>query len=72
LTVIEYALPEESHVKLEVYNVLGQLVATLVDETKSAGFYSERFDATSVASGMYFYGLQAGDFVDTKKLLLLK
>jgi hypothetical protein len=71
-TQIQFALPEESHVKLEVYNALGQRALTLVDETKSAGFYSERFDATGFASGFYVYRLQAGDFVDTKKLLLLK
>jgi hypothetical protein len=58
--------------KLEVYNVLGQRVATLVDETKSAGYYAEQFDATDLVSGVYFYRLQAGDFVDTKKLLLLR
>ncbi len=46
--------------------------ATLVGETKLTGFYSERFDATGFASGLYFYRLQAGDFVDTKKLLLLR
>ena len=54
--------------------------ATLLDETESTGFYSERFDATGLASGLYFYRLQTGDpsagsghsFVDTKKLLLLK
>jgi hypothetical protein len=71
-TVIEYAVPEERHVKLEVYNVLGERVAALVDEAKQAGYYSERFDATGLASGLYFYRLQAGDFVDTKRLLLLK
>ena len=71
-TVIEYALPEEARVKLEIYSTHGQRVATLIDETKAAGFYLERFDTTGLASGLYFYRLQAGDFVDTKKLLLLK
>jgi hypothetical protein len=71
-TVIEYALPEDSHVRLEVYNVLGQRVATLVDEIQSAGYYSEKFDAIDLASGLYLYRLQAGHFVDMKKLLLLK
>jgi len=46
--------------------------ARLVDETRPAGYYSERFDANGLASGVYLYRLQAGDFVDTKKLLLLK
>ena len=58
--------------KLEIYNALGERITTLVDETRQAGFYSEQFDATGFASGLYFYRLQAGDFVDTKKLLLLK
>jgi hypothetical protein len=55
-----------------VYNVLGQRVATLVDEIQSAGYYSEKFDAIDLASGLYLYRLQAGHFVDMKKLLLLK
>jgi len=46
--------------------------ATLVDETELAGYYADRFDGTGLASGFYFYRLQAGDFVGTKKLLLLK
>jgi YVTN family beta-propeller protein len=70
-TVIEYALPKEARVKLEVYNILGQRVATLVDETKSAGYYAERFDASGLASGVYVYRIQA-DIVETKKLLLLR
>ncbi|MCZ6776197.1 MAG: 5'-nucleotidase C-terminal domain-containing protein, partial [Ignavibacteria bacterium] len=71
-TVIEYALPEESHVKLEVYSILGQRVATLVDETRSAGYYAERFDAIGLASGLYIYRMQAGNVVETRKLMLLK
>ena len=71
-TQIEFALPKASHVKLEIYNVMGELITTLVDGTRQAGHYSARFDATGLASGLYFYRLQAGEFVDTKKLLLLK
>ncbi len=58
--------------KLEIYNVMGELITTLVDESRQAGYYSEQFDANGLASGVYFYRLQAGDFVETKKLLLLK
>ncbi len=58
--------------KFEIYNLLGERIATLVDETRPAGYYSEQFDATGLASGVFFYRLQAGEFVDTKKLLLLK
>ena len=71
-TQIQFALSKESHVKLEIYNALGERIATLVDETRQVGYYSERFDASNLASGLYFYRIQAGDFVDTKKLLLLK
>ncbi len=71
-TVISYSLPVEARVKLEVFSTLGELVATLVDETKSAGYYSERFDATGLPSGVYFYRIQAADHADSKKLLLLR
>jgi hypothetical protein len=71
-TTISYALPQQSHVTLTVYNVLGQQVATLVNETQNAGFYDVKFDGAGLASGMYFYRLQAGNVVQTKKLLLLK
>jgi len=65
-------LSAQSVMKLEIYNALGEKIATLIDETRQAGYYSERFDATGLASGLYFYRIQAGDYVDTKKLLLLK
>ncbi|TAK61155.1 MAG: T9SS type A sorting domain-containing protein [Bacteroidetes bacterium] len=71
-TVINYTLPVASRVLLKVYNLLGQEVATLVDEMQDAGFKSQNWDATGFASGMYYYRLQAGDFVETKKLLLVK
>jgi len=71
-TQIQFALPKESRVKLEIYNTLGERITTLADETRQAGYYSERFDAAGLASGLYFYRLQAGEFVDTKRLLLLK
>ena len=71
-TQIQFALPKANHVKLELYNALGERIETLVDETRQAGYYSEHFDATGLASGLYFYRLQSGDFIDTKKLLLLK
>jgi hypothetical protein len=71
-THIRFALPEESHVKLEIYNTLGERIATLVDEPRPTGYYTEQFDAAGLASGLYFYRLAAGDFVETKKLILLK
>jgi hypothetical protein len=71
-TVISYSLPVEARVKLEVFSTLGERVATLVDENTSAGYYSARFDATGLTSGVYFYRFQAGDYVESKKLLLLR
>jgi len=71
-TKIEYALPRSSHVSLKVFNNLGQEVATLVNERQAAGFYNVRFNGTNIGSGVYFYRIQAGDFVATKKLLLIK
>jgi hypothetical protein len=76
-TRIEYALPERAHVKIEVYNVLGQRVRTLVDKEQSAGWYEAVWngraaDGEPVASGVYLYRFRAGDHVQTKKMLLLK
>jgi hypothetical protein len=71
-TAIRYELPHASRVSLKVYNTLGQEVSTLVNENKSAGVYTLQFDAGNLASGVYFYRIQAGDFVATKRLLLLK
>jgi len=71
-TEIRYDLPEASHVSLRVDNVLGQEVAVLVDEEKAAGVYQVQFNASKLTSGVYFYKLQADQFVQTKKLLLLR
>lgn len=58
--------------QLKVYDVLGNEVATLVNEEKPAGVYEVTFDASNLASGMYLYRLQAGSFVETKKMILLR
>ena len=71
-TVVSYELPQASEVKLVVYDVLGREVAVLVNERKLPGRYTVKFDATDVASGVYFYRLQAGSFVEVKKLVVLK
>ncbi len=71
-TTIEYSLPQASEVSLTVYNVLGQQVALLVDQSQAAGRYNVRFDASNLASGMYLYRLSAGDFVQTKSMLFIK
>ena len=71
-TVIEFALPKDSHVKLEVYNLIGQRVMTLVDELRPAGYHEVKLDGTSLASGVYLYRLATGQQTFIKKLLLLK
>lgn len=71
-TTITYQLPATSNVNLKVFDMLGREVATLVNERQNAGQYQVRFDATRLASGMYFYRLQAGSFIETKKMMLVK
>jgi len=72
-TTINFSIPTSSKVSLKVYDALGKEVSTLVDEFKNAGNYSADFTATSsLTSGIYFYTITAGNFVDTKKLMLVK
>lgn len=71
-TIINYSLPKTSLVTIKVYDVLGKEVATLVNEQQFAGNYSVQFSGSKLSSGIYFYRMQAGNFVQTKKLLLLK
>ena len=71
-TNIQYSLSKPVHVQLKVYNMLGQLVATLVDQKQTTGNYQVTFHANRFASGIYIYRLQAGNFVQTKKMTLLK
>ncbi len=71
-TTIEYQLPVQGQVELEVFDALGREVATLVNGVEVPGYRSVRFDASRLASGPYFYRLRAGDFVQTRTMLLLK
>jgi hypothetical protein len=71
-TVIRYQLPEAARVVMKLYNVVGQEMATLVDEQQEAGFRSIAFDARDLPSGIYFYRLRAGSFTDARKMLLVK
>ncbi|HEX9656028.1 MAG TPA: T9SS type A sorting domain-containing protein [Bacteroidota bacterium] len=71
-TVIEYGLPERANVSLTVYNSLGQVVATLVQGEQEKGVHTVRLNAANLSSGVYMYTLQAGNFVSTKKLMLVR
>jgi len=71
-TTIEFSLPHTEQVTLKIYNILGEEVAALVSEKLPAGKYKYEWDARGLASGMYFYKLEAGDFVQTKKMLLIR
>jgi hypothetical protein len=71
-TTIKYQIPELSFVTIKVYDVLGNEISTLVNEEKPVGSYEVEFNATALPSGIYFYRLQAGSFVETKKMILLK
>ena len=84
VTTIKFAIPsnvkpslvsgrrEMSNVKLIVYDIIGNVVATLVNEEKQPGTYEVKFDASGLSSGMYFYRLTTGNFIDTKKMILLR
>jgi len=71
-TTITYGLPEAGRVTLEIYNLIGRKVATLVDNQQEAGYKSVTWDASNVSSGLYFYRLTAGDFSQTKRMMLVK
>ncbi|MGA1465122.1 MAG: T9SS type A sorting domain-containing protein [Balneolaceae bacterium] len=71
-TTIRYDLPQNTDVRLDVYNILGQWVYTLVNVSQKAGHYEIRFDASSLASGVYLYRLTAGSFTQTRQMMLVK
>jgi hypothetical protein len=71
-TTIKYQIPEMSFVSLKVYDVLGNEIVTLINEEKPIGSYEVEFDASSLSSGVYSYKIQAGNFIETKKMILLK
>ncbi|MDR3625632.1 MAG: T9SS type A sorting domain-containing protein [Ignavibacteriaceae bacterium] len=71
-TLITYSIPTSSNVIVTVFNMLGELIKTLVNENQEAGIYKVNFDAGSLSNGVYFYKIQAGNFASTKKMLLLK
>ncbi len=71
-TTIAYSIPIAGKVSLKIFDVLGNEIATLVNEEKTTGNYTVNFDASNLTSGVYFYRIQAGDYVETKKMILLK
>jgi hypothetical protein len=71
-TTIQYSLPFSEKVSLKIFNLLGEEVKTLTDEYQDAGKHSVQFNANNLASGIYFYRLQAGSFIETKKMILIK
>ncbi|MCZ7609732.1 MAG: T9SS type A sorting domain-containing protein [Ignavibacterium sp.] len=72
MTTIQYQLPQDAKVTLKVYDILGSEVATLVKEEQEAGYKEVKFEAINIASGMYVYRLQAGNYISTKKMMLLR
>ncbi len=72
VTKIQYDLPKKSYVTLSIYDVLGKLACTLVNETKDAGSYLIEYNASALPSGVYFYKIKAGEFSEVKKMILLK
>ena len=71
-TTISYSIPKEGLVTIKIYNAIGEEVVTVVNEIKQVGNYEIQFNAAALPSGIYFYRIQAGSFVETKKMILLK
>ena len=77
ITTIQYSLPEDALVNVTIYDMMGRIVKTLVNDRQTAGFKSVQWNATNdrnepVSAGLYLYTIQAGEFRQTKKMLLLK
>lgn len=71
-TIIKYAIPEEAFTTIKIYDALGNYISSLVNETKSKGTYEVEFNAIGLSSGIYFYQLKAGNYTETKKMILAK
>ena len=71
-TNIRYSIPQSSNVVIKVFDILGNEIETLVNEEKPVGSYEVDFNASELSSGIYFYKLQAGEFIQTKKMIILK
>jgi arabinoxylan arabinofuranohydrolase len=71
-TIIRYALPEKHYISIRVYDLLGREIATLIDGIEEAGYYSVPFDGSRLSSGLYFVQLRSANFIETKKMMMLK
>ena len=71
-TIIKFAVPERSNVLIKIYDILGSEVVTLVNEEMDAGWYQKSFDAYSYSSGVYLFRMEAGTYLSTKKMMLIK
>ncbi len=71
-TTFRYSIPQTSKVVIKVYDILGNEIATLMDEEKPVGTYELTWNAENLPSGVYFYQLKAGEYINTKKMILLK
>ena len=72
VTKIQYDIAKKSDVTLSIYDILGKHIETLVNETKDAGSYIVEYNASALPSGLYFYKLEAGNFSEVKKMILIK
>jgi len=72
ITKINFALPKQGFVTLKIYDITGKEIQTLVNEVKQAGYYSVDFNGSSLSSGIYFYRLQSGDFIQTTRMVIIK
>jgi hypothetical protein len=72
VTKINFEIPKQVYVELKIYDILGREIRTLVNEIKTAGSYSVDFNASELASGVYFYKLIANDFSNVKRMMLIK
>jgi hypothetical protein len=71
-TSISFSIPKRTHVRLQIFNPIGQLISTLIEEDKPPGNYTATWDASSNASGLYIYRISAGGYVATKKAVLIR
>ncbi|MGQ9644522.1 MAG: T9SS type A sorting domain-containing protein [Ignavibacterium sp.] len=71
-TIIKFAVPERSNVIIKIYNITGEEIKTLVNEEKERGWYEIKFNSNGLASGIYLYRMQAGSYVNIKKMILLR